>query len=241
MTSYKIRQPNLLYDPRLKRVDRHVVRELLKNDTNDAAPHIRVANGITRGEWNGDSDDRRIGNVVDNMRFEWHYDYKPIKAAFDVIQNYVNVIRYQILWYQCDTETFNMDANLAEIFTLVGANGLDIHNPLNVDKLASGELISFYDRTFTVAPLQYGNNTEQALIEDPPVWQIYSVMADKNIAIDEGSLDLSKYYHGGLRTVYGSTSEFDIQSGILLEVWRTKYNAEKINVEGYHRLWFLDA
>lgn len=241
--SWKYRRPVFVHNYDIKKKDSQV-DHALKIPTPANPPHIRVANGVVRGEWTGTGDDRRIGNVVDWLLYEWHYDYKQEKdAESDTnIQNYSTLIRHQIVWWESNTELFDMDAEFINIFEQHSAQ-LDIHTPFNVKLLQEGFLIPLYDKMIQIAPLTFGNNSEQVIIpegDDELFFHSYTVNGGKNTAYEEGWLDLTKYYRGGLRTIYGSAAEFDIQSGILLDIWRTKYNDQQVQVQGYNRKWYED-
>lgn len=244
MSSWKYRPPVFVFNFDLKKKDSAVTHEL-KVPTPSNPPHIRVANGVVRGEWTGTGDDRRIGNIVDWMIYEWHYDYKQKKDLVGEtnIQNYSTLVRHQVVWWETHTELFDMDLEEINIFEAHGTD-LNIHTPLNVKLLQEGHLIPLYDKMIQIAPLTFGNSAEQVIVpegDDEYIWNEYAVNGGKNTIYEEGWLDLSKYYRGGLRTVYGSHNEFDIQSGILLDIWRTKYNDQEVEVQGWNRKWFYDG
>ena len=241
--SWKYKRPSFVHNFDFKKKDSIIAHEL-KIPTPSNAPHIRVANGVVRGEWTGTGDDRRIGHLVDWQIYEWHYDYKQKKDLVGEtnIQNYSTLIRHQIVWWEDSTEINDMDLDYIKIFELHG-NDLDIHTPYNLDLLQGGHLIPLYDKMIQIAPLTFGNSTEQVSIpgdDDNFIWNEYAVNGGKNTAYEEGWLNLTQYYRGGLRTVYGSGAEFDIQSGILLDIWRTKYNDQEVEVQGWNRKWYRD-
>lgn len=244
MSSFKIREPVYLSNYNIKKKDSIISHKLKLPGA--FLPHIRVANGVVRGDWTGTGDDRRIGNVVDWMRYEFHYDYYQEKDEVNAtnVQDYSTLIRHQIVWWNdVGTETEDMDLEYLNIFEFHGSANIDIHTPFNAKLLQDGNLIPFYDKTFSIAPVTFGNVADQTIVpegDDIYTWDEYSVNGGKNVKYEEGIIDLAKFYRNGLRTIWGSSAEYDIQSGVLLDIWRTKFNEQRVAVDGYNRKWYFD-
>ena len=68
----------------------------------------------------------------------------------------------------------------------------------------------------------------------------YVPQSGQTVIVEEGVIDLGQYYKNGLPTTYGSGDKYDIQTGMLIEIWRVKYNEDAVRVEGRFRNWFWD-
>lgn len=247
MSSFLIRPPLLSSDYRFKRKVHTDDNTVISNGSSAGSPvfnTMRMVNGLIERAWAGGRDDDRIGRIVDNMRFEFHWDiYGQQQQGSDPQNDQVlpTIVRHSIVWLNEAIETEDVLSKANEIFDITSS--LDIHTTFNADNLASGDLIVFYDKTIKLSSALLANRVVNVGAA-PEIEYFYVSYVPQGglpvLDIEEGIIDLAKYYRGGLRTVFGSQAAHDIQSGILIDIWRTENNIDGVFLHGKYTIWYSD-
>jgi len=159
------------------------------------------------------------------IRFEFCSYYRVIPDLGSIIEVPTfsgAMLRHMFLW---DTQAWQGLPIIEEILVDSGAVGVLPYNMINSDRF-----IPLYDRRFA-----FGGMPDRADLE-----LVLFVAQGHNQSIDEGVMDITNYYKGGLETIWGSENEDDIQNGRLIEVDVVDYSVLGIEKDGWVRVWFED-
>lgn len=243
MSSFYIKPPLLVSDYAFKRkVHTDDNLQIADGQTSTFAT-MRMLNGISQRVWSGTRDDDRIGHVVDFRRLEFHWDVYSGQQGGDQSNDQVlpTVVRHSVVWLNETATTEDVITLQNEVFDIV--TSLDIHTPFNADNLSAGDLIPIYDKTFTIAPILLANKTIGVGVP-PETEYFYTTYVPLGktpvLQVEEGIIDLAKYYYNGLRSIYGSGNAHDIKTGIIIDIWRTENNLDKIFIHGKYLIWYND-
>jgi len=248
MTSFIIKPLTLLSNYQSKAVDVHHNDTRLSNAPGSKMLQMNVIEqGVLPGGNNGDN--RRVGRIVNQTRFEWHYEYRMedqqgISATN--AQIYPTLLRHSFFFLLSNDDSTgtggNVDNLFSQVFDLYGASAPDPHTYLNQTNLKDGRLIPLYDRTMQLSPMSLANKVDNVGVapEVEYFYVSYIPQSGTTAIVEEGIIDLTQYYKNGLFTEYGGVSRHDIQTGVLIECWRWDHNEDDIFVQGRFRLWYND-
>lgn len=240
MSSFSIKAVPLISNYNLKKID-------LVHDKKAIDPFTAVVmNPVSRGTWHDAESDRRVGDQATFDRFEWHYEYindPQGGIASTNAQIYPTIIRHNFFWLLDSSSGSDVSSSHGqELFDYLGLSDPDIHSPISVENLKAKRIIPLYDRTMLLAPMSLANKVDNVGVapEVEYFYVSYIPTDGSTLVIEEGIIDLTSRYRDGLTTTWGSNDKYDIQTGMLVEAWRVKFNEDAVRVSGNFRAWFSD-
>jgi len=219
--SFIVKNPVLLSNYNLKYRD-----HAIKNQTtvsNDVENRLVIPEGVNFAE--DDLGDKRVGRKTRMIRFEFCAYYRTfidLETILEIPDFSGFMLRHMFFW---DTQAWQGLPIIEEILTDGGNIGTVPYNMVNQDRF-----IPLYDRRFA-----FGNLIDRGVEE-----LTQFVAQGHNQHIDEGIMDVTSVYKGGLETIWGSSDEEDIQNGRLIEVDLVDYAAFGVIKDGWVRVWFED-
>jgi len=188
--------------------------------SNDIEDRLKIQQGES-----DENTDRRIGRKTTMVRFEFAAYYRVIPGISDIIVDTDisgGFLRHLFLWDLQAQEGLPVSE---EIFAQGGFDGVAPLNMINSDRF-----ILLYDRRFAV-----GNQPNRGIEE----LEIYVAQGPTQF-VDEGIMDVTTVYKGGLETIWADENEDSIINGRLIEVDVYDHGLTGIEKDGWVRVWFDD-